>query len=66
MNSKGVLIVGFYKVDGKMIAKDAGFEIADVITKINNIEVNSINDMQEVIKQEKNNKIVFTIIRNKK
>ena len=49
-----------------MIAKDAGFEIADVITKINNIEVNSINDMQEVIKTAKDSKIIFTIIRNKK
>lgn len=66
VNSKGVLVVGFYKVNGKLIAKEAGFEIADVITKINNIEVNNINEMQELIKTNKNDKITFTIKRNKK
>ena len=29
--SKGIYIVGFYDVDNKAIAKDAGFKIGDII-----------------------------------
>ena len=42
VNSKGVLIVGFYEVDNKYPAKDAGFEIGDKITKINNQKIQCI------------------------
>ena len=35
VNSKGVLVVGFYEINNKFPAKDAGFEIGDKIIKIN-------------------------------
>ena len=35
VNSKGVMVVGFYKLNDAYIAKDAGFEVGDVILKVN-------------------------------
>ena len=35
VNTKDVLVVGFYKVKGKYIAKDSGFLIGDRIVKVN-------------------------------
>ena len=68
VNSKGVLVVGFYEVDSRYIGKDAGFEIGDSITKINGTEVNSINEMVNVVNEEasSDNKLDVTIIRDDK
>ena len=68
VNSKGVLVVGFYEVENMYIGKDAGFEIGDTITKINNTKVNNINEMVNVVNEEakKNNKLDVTITRNNK
>lgn len=63
VNANGVLIVGFYEVEGKEIGKNAGFEIGDIITKINNKEVFSISNMLESLK-ENNTNITFTVKRN--
>lgn len=66
VNSSGVLIVGFYEVDNTYLAKDAGFEIGDKITKINETKVNSISEMVTALKQIENYETTFTIIRNNK
>ena len=68
VNSKGVLVVGFYEVDSKYIGKDAGFEVGDAITKINGTEVNSINEMVNVVNEEasSDNELDVTIIRDDK
>ncbi len=68
VNSEGVLIVGFYEVDNRYIGKDAGFEIGDAITKINNIKVNSINEMVSVVNEEAkdSNELEVTITRDSK
>ena len=68
VNSKGVLVVGFYEVDIKYIGKDAGFEIGDTITKINGTAVSDINEMVNVVNSEaeKNNQLDVTIIRDDK
>lgn len=63
VNSKGVLIVGFYEVDDKYPAKDAGFEIGDKITKINNQKIQCISDMVNALEQKNNQETEFTIIR---
>ena len=65
VNSKGILVVGFYEINNKYIAKDAGFEIGDLIVKINNKEVNNIDSMINII-NENSNKVNFTINRNNK
>lgn len=68
VNSKGILVVGFYEVDNKYIGKDAGFAIGDIITKINDTKVNNINEMVNVVNDEaKNgNKLDVTINRDNK
>ena len=68
VNSKGVLVVGFYEVDSKYIGKDAGFLVGDTITEINDVEVNNINEMVNVVNKEasSDNKLDVTIIRNGK
>lgn len=63
VNSKGILVVGFYEVEGEYTAKEAGFEIGDKITKINNTTVNSIEDMITIIEKENKEKVSFTIKR---
>ena len=68
VNSKGILVVGFYEVDSKYIGKDAGFEIGDVITEINNTKVSNIEEMVNAVNDEasKDNKLDVTIIRDGK
>ena len=64
VNSKGILVVDFYKVNNHFIAKEAGFEIGDRIIKVENIEVNSINEMLNIIKNINKKNINFLIERN--
>ncbi len=63
VNSKGILVVGFYEVEGEYSAKEAGFEIGDKIIKVDNTAVNSIEDMITVIEKKNTEKINFTIKR---
>ena len=63
VNSKGVLVVGFYKINNSFIAKDAGFAIGDVITKVNDKTVENIDSMVSEV-EKSNKKATFTVIRN--
>ena len=65
VNSKGILVVGFYKVNNKFIAKEAGFKTNDLIIEINNEKVETINEMLNVIKKSTSESINFKVIRNK-
>ena len=49
LKSKGVVVVGFYEVDDKYIAKEAGLEIGDIITNVNGETINSISDLTKTI-----------------
>lgn len=62
--SKGVYVVGFYEVDGKNIASDAGFKIGDIITKINNNDINNIHGLNDILKDD--NTYTFKVLRNNK
>ena len=62
--SKGIYIVGFYDVDNKAIAKDAGFKIGDIIEKIDNVDVGDISDINKIIKDDKI--YSFKVLRNNK
>ncbi len=64
VNSKGILVVDFYKVNKKFIAKEAGFEAGDRIIQVNNQEVNTINEMLNIIRNTNKKNIKFTIERN--
>ena len=65
VNSKGVLVVGFYEINDSYIAKEAGFQIGDKIIKVNDTSVDSIASMVSSLENEKSNKINFTVMRNK-
>ena len=54
LNSKGVIIVGTYEVNGKNPAKEAGIHAGDMITKINNKEVSSIEEMLNIVEKTTN------------
>ena len=64
VNSNGVYIVGFYEVNNKMIAEESGFKIGDIIKSINNQDINNINDLNNIIIDNK--EYNFSVIRNNK
>ncbi len=55
INTKGIIVVGTYNVNGKNIANEAGIKIGDIITKINNEPIENINDMVNKISKNKDN-----------
>lgn len=63
VNSKGVLVVGFYKVNNSYIGRNAGFEVGDKIIKLDGVDVNSISSMIEIINKSTKNTVEFTILR---
>lgn len=67
LNSKYVMVVGFYKVNNSYIGEEAGFKVGDKITTIEGEQVESIDSMISLVDKYKNNKQIKTnIIRNKK
>lgn len=65
IESKGIIVIGFYKINGKY--NNNSLKIKDRIIKVNNIEVNSINELINTIEKEQvNNMVKLTIIRNNK
>ena len=66
VNSKGVLIVGFYKVGDAYIAKNAGFEVGDKILKLNDKEIDTITSMIKIINETTSDTVEFTISRDGK
>ena len=66
VNTKNVMIVGFYKVDDKYIGEDAGLKVGDMITKVNDNNISSIEDMISIINNTNKDSINITFIRNNK
>ncbi len=65
VNSKGVMVVGFYKVNGELINQD--FQVGDKILKVNKEEVIGTKELVELIDQHmKNGKVNVTYSRNNK
>lgn len=66
INTDGLVVVGFYKINGEYEAKNT-FKIGDTILKINNKDVKSINELSKVIESEHiNNEVDVLIKRNDK
>lgn len=65
LKSKGVIVVGFYKVNDSYIASEAGLKIGDKIVSINDITVSSSSDITNVLKNSNGN-IKIDYIRNDK
>ena len=66
LNSKGVLIVGTYEVNGTSPAKEAGLKTGDIIEKINGNKISNIEQMATEINKIKDEKISLTYIRDNK
>ena len=66
LNSNGVLIVGTYKVNNMDPGSDAGLKIGDVITKIDNVEINSIEDMVNAVNASDDGNIKIYYLRKDK
>lgn len=65
VHSKGVLIVDFYEVNGKLIGKEAGFQVGDIITKVDGVTINGIENLTEQL-EGKTGSVEFTVERNQK
>lgn len=61
INNKGIIIAGFYKVGDKYPGYDAGLNKGDVIKRVNDKEVSSIDDFIGAIKESdgKSLKLVY-------
>ena len=67
LNSKGVIIVGTYEVNGINPAKEANLRAGDKIIKINNNDVINIEEMLKVIENSNNkSNIKITYLRGNK
>lgn len=67
INTDGLVVIGFYKVDGEYIASKT-IKIGDIITKVNNKKINNLNEISDVIDKDilDNNEINIELIRNNK
>jgi len=65
IDSKGILVIGFYKVDGKFQKGSKEIKVGDVITHVNQSEVSTIEELTTMIDQYLDKeKIVLTIQRD--
>ncbi len=64
IETSGVIVVGMYDVNGKNPAMDAGLKVGDIITKVNDEPVASIDDMVSKINTSKNEKISISYKRD--
>ena len=58
INSKGIIIVGLYKIDNVYPGREAGLKLGDKILAINNQKVDNINQMIETINKDEDKKSI--------
>ena len=63
VDTKEVIVVGFYKVNNKYIAKSSGFIIGDRIVSVNDTLVNSIEDLVKEINKSGSDKVKIRVKR---
>jgi stage IV sporulation protein B len=67
IQNKGILVVGFYKVDGKLIKATPEIKVGDTIVKVNDNNVNNVSELTSAIENNiSDNKVKLTINRNDK
>ena len=65
INTPGVIVVGFYKVNGVFIAKDQGLKIGDRIISVNDNTINNIEELSKEINSKENSiSLKIGLIRN--
>ena len=67
IESDGILVVGFYKVNGKEVKSNPTIEVGDYITKVENASVATINELTNAIeKNMQEGKVEITLRRDGK
>lgn len=67
VKTKGILVVGLYKVNNTMIASKSGIKSGDYITKVNNNIINNISDFTKEIENDDDKKSIdIEYLRNNK
>lgn len=59
VNSNGVLVVGYYNVNGTSPGKKAGIKIGDTITKVDDTVIHGITDLSEKFNNSKSLKVTY-------
>lgn len=63
--NEGIIVIGFYKINNRYNTSE--LKIGDVITKINDTKVYTVDEMVNAIEENvKDNKVNITVLRNKK
>jgi len=63
----GILIVGFYQIDGEFNKGNPKLKVGDYIKKVNGVTVNNLKQLsKEIEKYTKDGKVKITFIRDKK
>lgn len=65
LNSKGVLVVGLYKVGDAYPGRDAGIKIGDIVTKINDKKVSNIDELTRVMNDTSGNSLKLEFLRDR-
>ena len=66
INNKGIIVAGFYEINGKKPAEDAGLKQGDIILKVDSIKINNINDFVKQIEDSNHKYIKLEYKRNDK
>ena len=67
INSDGIMVIGFYQIDGKFNKGDPVIKSGDYITKVNGIRVNTVDELTEIVEDNVlEGKVEVTIKRNGK
>ena len=67
INSDGIMVIGFYQIDGKINKGDPVIKSGDYITEVNGIRVNTVDELTEIVEDNVlEEKVEVTIKRNGK
>lgn len=64
LNAKGIMVVGVYKVGNNYPASEAGIKVGDIITSINDEQVNNISELSSKINTRIEDTIKIGYLRN--
>ena len=65
VNSNGIMIIGFYQIDGKYNKGNPTIKPGDYIIKVNDVSVNNIKELtKEIEKNVENKSVKITYLRN--
>ncbi len=67
INSKGIMVIGFYKVNGELNKGNPNIKVGDQIIKVGKTKVATTNELINAIDNEqKNSQVTLTILRDDK